>query len=194
MAFGVAATVVDGNVERVMARLFAVTEPLPGVKPKLQELAATLTPDARPGDYAQAVMDLGATVCTPRKPRCGSCPWAARCVGRAAGVAADLPARAAKAERPTRTGTAFWAMTDDGRVLLRQRPARGLLGGMMEVPGGGWDKVASATAPVEATWRTLPGVVRHTFTPLSPRTNGEGGASAPRDRRRRPVGGCRGAK
>lgn len=164
IAFDEPATVVDGNVERVMARLFAVAEPLPGVKPKLKALAATLTPDLRPGDYAQAVMDLGATVCTPRKPRCGSCPWAGRCLAQAAGIAADLPARAPKAERPTRTGTAYWAMTKDGRVLLRQRPTRGLLGGMMEVPGGGWDTVAAAVAPLEANWRTLPGMVRHTFT------------------------------
>ncbi len=164
IAFDEAATVVDGNVERVMARLFAVADPLPDAKAALKALAATLTPDQRPGDYAQAVMDLGATVCTPRKPRCGACPWAGRCMARATGVAADLPVRVRKAERPTRTGTAYWAVTDDGRVLLRQRPARGLLGGMMEVPGGGWDKVASAAAPVEAEWRTLPGTVRHTFT------------------------------
>ncbi len=175
IAFGRRAVVVDGNVERVMARLFAVTDPLPKVKPRLKELAATLTPAERPGDYAQAVMDLGATICTPKSPACGICPWMEGCRGRAAGIAAGLPAKVAKAERPIRRGIAFWTLARDGAVLLRRRPPQGLLGGMMEVPSTPWRsegwtlETAAAEAPVAAAalagdWRLLPGVVRHTFT------------------------------
>lgn len=170
IAFGRKATVVDGNVERVMARLFAVTEPLPGAKGTLKALAAELTPDERPGDYAQAVMDLGATVCTPRNPACGICPWMGVCAARRQGIEAELPARVEKAERPTRHGLAFWTVRKDGAVLLRRRPPQGLLGGMMEIPSTVWTEsrctldAARAEAPLAAEWRELPGVVRHTFT------------------------------
>ncbi|MFQ5972925.1 MAG: A/G-specific adenine glycosylase [Alphaproteobacteria bacterium] len=160
--------VVDGNVERVLARLFAVEEPLPGAKGRLAALAAELTPRRRPGDYAQALMDLGATVCTPRQPRCGVCPLAGACVGRRRGLAAALPARAARADRPTRHGTAYWAVRADGAVLLRRRPERGLLGGMMEVPSSDWlagdVRPAARGAPFAAQWRSLPGTVRHSFS------------------------------
>ncbi|MGE5477243.1 MAG: A/G-specific adenine glycosylase [Bacteroidales bacterium] len=171
IAFGRKATVMDGNVERVMARLFAVTEPLPGVKPTLKQLAATLTPEVRPGDYAQAVMDLGATICTPRNPACGLCPWRDDCDGRRLGLEAGLPAKVEKAAKPTRCGLAFWTVRKDGAVLLRRRPPTGLLGGMMEVPSTPWREgdaweldAARAEAPLAAEWRLLPGVVRHTFT------------------------------
>ncbi|MFQ5784035.1 MAG: A/G-specific adenine glycosylase [Alphaproteobacteria bacterium] len=171
IAFDAPATaVVDGNVERVMARLFAVEEPLPGAKPRLRELAEALTPVRRPGDYAQAVMDLGATVCTPRNPRCDPCPWAAACRGRARGVAAELPRRAPRRVRPLRRGVAFWAVRGDGAVLLRRRPENGLLGGMIELPStpwreGDWDAAAArAHAPCAARWRRLPGTVAHGFT------------------------------
>ncbi|MGE5502797.1 MAG: A/G-specific adenine glycosylase [Actinomycetota bacterium] len=170
IAFGRKAVVVDGNVERVMARLFAETAPLPAVKGRLKELAATLTPDERAGDYAQAAMDLGATVCTPKSPACAICPWMADCRGRALGLAAQLPAKLAKPERPTRRGVVFWTVRKDGAVLLRRRPPQGLLGGMMEVPSTdwrteGWDMAeAAAQAPLAAAWTALPGVVRHTFT------------------------------
>jgi len=171
IAFGRRAVVMDGNVERVMARLFAVTEPLPGVKPTLKELAGSLTPDQRPGDYAQAVMDLGATICTPRNPACGLCPWMDACDGRKQGIEAGLPAKAEKPEKPTRQGLAFWTIRKDGAVLLRRRPPTGLLGGMMEIPsttwreGVAWDlDTAAAEAPLAAQWRLLPGLVRHTFT------------------------------
>jgi len=107
IAFGKRAVVMDGNVERVIARLFAVPDPLPGVKPHLKALAGQLTPDFRPGDYAQAVMDLGATICTPRNPACVLCPWLNACEGNRQGIAATLPAKLAKPERPTRHGTAF---------------------------------------------------------------------------------------
>lgn len=170
IAFGCPATPVDGNIERVMARLFAYAEPLPDAKPALRRLAATLTPAERAGDYAQAVMDLGATICTPRKPKCILCPWREACRGRMQGIAEDLPARRAKAEKPLRRGVAFWAVRPDGAVLLRRRPEQGLLGGMMEVPSTPWreapwsEQEAKAAAPVPAKWRALPGVVRHGFT------------------------------
>lgn len=171
IAFDHPATIVDGNVERVIARVFAATEPLPGAKPALRALARTLTPAARPGDYAQAIMDLGATVCTPRRPKCILCPWADACAARRAGIAEALPARADKAPRPTRRALAFWATDAAGSVLLRRRPERGLLGGMMEVPSTPWREgavpdlaEAAAAAPGPAAWRLLPGAVRHTFT------------------------------
>ena len=170
IAFDRRATVVDGNVERVVARLFAVEDPLPGAKSALYRLADGLTSDRRPGDYAQAMMDLGATVCTPRSPDCGACPLSGDCAASRAGIAETLPRRAARAPRPTRYGTAFWAVRPDGAVLLRRRAESGLLGGMMEIPSTDWteepprDGEALDRAPVEAEWRRLPGRVRHTFT------------------------------
>jgi len=172
IAFGRPAAVMDGNIERVLSRMFAVTEPLPGSKPTLKALAAKLTPDHRPGDYAQAAMDLGATVCTPRNPACVLCPWRPDCEASHQGIAESLPAKTPKPERPTRRGTAFWAMRKDGAVLIRRRPDKGLLGGMMEVPStpwredlGAWEIAeAAAHAPAQADWRALPGLVSHTFT------------------------------
>jgi A/G-specific adenine glycosylase len=157
------AVVVDGNVERVMARLFRVEIPMPAAKPRLVELAARLTPQDRPGDYAQAVMDLGATICTPRKPACGICPWSGPCAARAAGVQADLPRKAEKAAKPVRQGRLWMARREDGAWLLERRPERGLLGGMLGWPGDGWDG-AGGPAPVVADWLRLGPVVRHTFT------------------------------
>ncbi|MFO1061494.1 MAG: NUDIX domain-containing protein [Dongiaceae bacterium] len=170
IAFDRPATVVDGNVERVIARRFAVATPLPAAKPELKRLAATLTPAARPGDYAQALMDLGATVCLPRRPRCLLCPWSADCAAHAAGTMEDYPARSPKPERPLRHGVAFWAVRGDGAVLLRRRPETGLLGGMMEVPSTPWRAAPWSTgealgaAPFAAAWRPLAGLVRHGFT------------------------------
>ena len=170
IAFGRRAVVVDGNVERVIARLFAVGDPLPAARRKLVRLADSMTPDERPGDYAQAVMDLGARVCTPRAPECVRCPWRADCRGRRAGIAQDLPRKAPRPERPTRHATAFWTVREDGAVLLRRRPAHGLLGGMMEIPSTEWRArpwsaaEAASLAPAAADWRVLPGRVRHGFT------------------------------
>ncbi len=170
IAFDKKAVVVDGNVERVMARLFAITAPLPGSKETLRALAATLTPEQRAGDYAQGVMDLGATVCTPKSPACVICPWADVCEGRKLGIAETLPRKAKKVETPLRHGVAFWMVRADGCVALRRRPPKGLLGGMTEVPGTDWraekwtDVEAAEAAPLRAKWRALPGVINHTFT------------------------------
>jgi len=164
------ATVVDGNVERVIARLRAVETPLPAAKSVLYGLAAELTPERRPGDYAQALMDLGAGVCTPRRPGCLACPWQGACEGHAKGVAESLPRRAPKRPRPLRHGVAFWLMREDGAVLLRRRPETGLLGGMIELPSTPWRaepwKLAetSVHAPEALPWRALPEPVRHGFT------------------------------
>ena len=170
IAFGERATPVDGNIERVVARLFAVREPLPLAKPALRSLAATLTPLTRAGDFAQAMMDLGATICTPRSPSCLMCPLQTECTAKALGIAAKLPARTPKGEKPHRFGIAFIALREDGAVLLRRRPDRGLLGGMMEVPSTDWvDMLPSATdalriVPVKADWWKVPATVRHVFT------------------------------
>jgi A/G-specific adenine glycosylase len=165
IAFGRPAVVVDGNVERVMARLHAVETPLPAAKPALRALAARLTPAGRPGDYAQAVMDLGATVCTPRRPACGRCPWAAPCAARRRGRADDLPRRAAKPGKPLRHGAAFLARRPDGAVLVETRPAKGLLGGMLGLPGGDWAETPPPPeAPLDAPWRDAGAAVRHVFT------------------------------
>jgi A/G-specific adenine glycosylase len=170
IAFGRRAVVVDGNVERVMARLHALETPLPAAKPELRRLADALTPTDRPGDYAQAVMDLGATVCAPRRANCLICPWQRRCAASRKGIAATLPRRAVKARRPTRRGIAFWVERPDGAILLRERPHQGLLGGMTEIPSTPWTEDAgsagdpAAHAPVASRWTRRGGLVRHTFT------------------------------
>jgi A/G-specific adenine glycosylase len=170
IAFDQPASAVDGNVERVIARLFAIETPLPDAKTEIKARAARLVPAERAGDYAQAMMDLGATVCTPRNPRCVICPLMANCKARKLGLTEDLPRRVPKAEKPTRRGLAFVLSRKDGAILLRKRPPKGLLGGMDEVPSSPWregklstDK-AMGDAPVPARWQILDGLVRHTFT------------------------------
>jgi A/G-specific adenine glycosylase len=165
IAFDRPATVLDGNVERVMARYHLVEAPLPSSKETLRDLAAQMLPQGRFGDYSQAIMDLGATICTPRSPSCGICPWAIGCKARALGVADGLPNKRAKVKIPTRHGTCFVVKRKDGAVLLERRPDKGLLGGMLGWPGGEW--VASETnakPPFEANWMLLPTEARHTFT------------------------------
>lgn len=165
IAFDRAETVVDGNVERVVARLFAHEEPLPRAKPALTRLAATLTPTQAPGDHAQAMMDLGATICTPRAPRCEICPVSAFCAAHARGLAADLPRKAAKPVKPLRRGLAYVCLRGDGAVLLETRPARGLLGGMLGWPGTPWSETEPEPAPpLRGDWHECPNPVRHTFT------------------------------
>ncbi len=165
IAFDEPETVVDGNVERVVARLFAVETPLPAAKPELTALAATLTPDARPGDHAQAMMDLGATICTPRNPACGICPLIAFCRAHMMKIAPNLPRKAAKPPKPERSGTAYVARRSDGAVLLERRPERGLLGGMLGFPGTEWGNgLSPADPPLDGAWRDAGPTVRHTFT------------------------------
>jgi A/G-specific adenine glycosylase len=164
IAFGQRAVVVDANVERVVARLFAVAAALPGARNELYALTDTITPAARAGDFAQAMMDLGATICTPRAPACALCPLADHCAARAAGMQEDYPRKAAKAAKRERRGTIFW-LERERQVLLVQRPASGLLGGMRALPTGPWADTdpGLADAPAEATWREI-GAGRHVFT------------------------------
>jgi A/G-specific adenine glycosylase len=193
IAFDLPAVPVDGNVERVAARLFAIETPLPAGKPAIRIAAEALGRDpdaaARPGDFAQALFDLGATICTPTNPACALCPWSAECAGRRQGIAAALPRRAPKRDRPLRRGVHFWLTDSRRRVLLRRRPENGLLGGMAELPGTPWraeawpKEEALAHAPMQAGWQAA-GQVRHGFTHFeliidlfsaeTPRIDGEG--------------------
>jgi A/G-specific adenine glycosylase len=156
IAFGHRAVVVDANVERVVARLFAVETELPAAREEIYRLAGSITPDTNAGDFAQAMMDLGATICTPRSPDCGGCPIASDCAARATGDPASYPRKAARAPKPRRRGIAYW-LEHDGHVLLVRRPASGLLGGMLALP------TDSEGAPAEAEWRDA-GSVDHVFT------------------------------
>jgi A/G-specific adenine glycosylase len=169
IAFDEPVAVVDGNIERVIARLFAIDTPFPAGKVAIRVRQQALTPRERAGDYAQAMMDLGATICTPKRPACALCPLADECVAHACGTEERYPVKAEKAERPTRHGAAFVAVRGDGAVLLRRRADRGLLGGMAEVPGTDWaisanDDDRSIDAPIAADWRRVPGQVVHVFT------------------------------
>ncbi len=173
IAFDAPAVPVDGNVERVVTRLFAVDQELPAAKPEIGRLAHTLMPDARTGDFAQALMDLGATICTPVKPACALCPWTQDCAARLRGDAETFPRKPPKTTGMLRRGAAFVAVRADGCVLLRSRPPKGLLGGMTEVPTTEWshdfkDVGAVYRAPrfyeARPRWRRLPGVVTHVFT------------------------------
>jgi A/G-specific adenine glycosylase len=175
IAFDQAATPVDGNIERVIARLYALATPLPAGKAEIARQARALTPTRRAGDFAQALMDLGATICTPKRPACALCPWNPSCAAHARGEAEQFPRRSPKREGQLRRGAAFVARRADDCVLLRTRPARGLLGGMAEVPTTAWaadfdDSQALAEAPrfsasqKRVAWRKMAGVVRHVFT------------------------------
>lgn len=171
IAFGAHENVVDGNVLRVMARLHGIRTPLPRAKKELGELASLMVPTRRAGDYAQALMDLGATVCVPRKPACPACPWKRDCIALARGEANQLPKRSAKPVRALRNGAVFWAQRRDGSVLLRRREDRGLLGGMLEFPGSEWhlgeqarEEDWLAEAPFRVRWQRLAGEVSHGFT------------------------------
>jgi A/G-specific adenine glycosylase len=161
IAFSLPLLPVDGNIERVAARIFGILVPLPGAKPVLAKAAQQFLQDkvavAAPGDFAQALFDLGATVCTPRNPNCGVCPWAGHCLAQAQGIAASLPARAPKKVRPHRTGTVYVLLDGTDNVFLRRRPPSGLLGGMLEVPD---------TPPVKAEWQDA-GTIDHVFTHFS---------------------------
>ncbi len=170
IAFGRKATPVDGNIERVMSRLFAVEEKLPAAKKALARLAAEMTPMHRAGDFAQALMDLGATICTPRKPACGICPWIKECAARERGDQETFPRKAEKTEGRLRKGAAFVAIREDEHILLRTRAEKGLLASMTEVPGSEWsadykEKDALEAAPLaDVKWLKTAGIVRHVFT------------------------------
>lgn len=168
IAFDKQAAVMDGNVERVLARVYAVKTPLPAAKRELRSLLEDLAPAQRSGDFAQAMMDLGATICTPRNLSCTRCPWSGFCAGREKGLASALPYKTPKKAKPTRRGAAFFVERADGAILLRKRMAKGLLGGMTEVPGSEWSEEEWAElkcdGPVNAAWARVPGIVRHTFT------------------------------
>jgi A/G-specific adenine glycosylase len=165
IAFGRQAVVVDGNVERVVARLFAVETMMPAAKAELYALTDSITPDARPGDFAQAMMDLGATLCTPRNPLCALCPLNKDCAAFRSGDPARFPIKAAKAVKPRRHGTVFW-IECERQVLLVRREAKGLLGGMRALPTGPWqgDPPGLVEAPAAFAWCWLDGTVAHVFT------------------------------
>jgi A/G-specific adenine glycosylase len=169
IAFDRRASPVDGNIERVIARLYAVEEELPAAKPRIRALAESLTPERRTGDFAQAMMDLGATICTPKSPACALCPFVDACAARMRGDPESFPRKAEKKSGALRCGAAFVVVRADDAILTRTRPAKGLLGGMTEVPTTEWrrdfDEAASLdAAPLQAAWRKLPGRVTHTFT------------------------------
>lgn len=164
IAFDLPETVLDGNVERVMSRLYDEHTPLPAAKPVLMKRAQGLTPTKRAGDYAQAVMDLGATICSPKNPACGICPWRGPCAARKAGTQGELPKKTPKKKIPTRRGVAYVARRQDGAWLLETRPEKGLLGGMLGWPGSDWGDMPEAAPPIEARWTKLDAEARHTFT------------------------------
>ena len=175
IAFGLPVVPADGNVERVVARTHRVEVPLPAAKARLSMLAQRWMDQAaaraRPGDFAQALFDLGATICTPRNPACALCPWIGACAAQAAGVQASLPRKSPKRARPTRHGTHFLVRDPQGLLLVSRRPAKGLLGGMLEIPGTPWRDLpwtleeALAHAPLSGLiWQALPGEALHGFT------------------------------
>ena len=170
IAFNQQAAPVDGNIERVLARLLALTTPLPKLKTEVKTFAAQLLePDAphnRPGDIAQAMMDLGATICTPKRPNCLLCPWQEDCTAKHQGIAETLPRRAPKKPKPERQGTVWWLENEKGEVLMHRRPEKGLLGGMMMLPSAGWDADNDSTLPdiLPQDWTPLAGSVVHVFT------------------------------
>jgi len=170
IAFDAPEAAVDANAERVIARYFAIESPLPKAKAELRRHAQSLVPQERAGDFAQALMDLGALVCTPKRPGCAKCPWRDDCRGRVGGIAEFLPRKAAPRERPVKRGAAFVARNGAGAILLEKRPENGLLGGMLQPPLGPWSAkfptqgAALAQAPFPADWQRRAGIVRHGFT------------------------------
>lgn len=168
IAFNRPSAVMDGNVERVISRLHAIDDPLPGSKPLMKARVRELTPTDRPGDFAQAMMDLGATICTPKRPACALCPFRDDCLALAQDEPERFPVKAAKKEKPVRVGAGFVAVTESGEIMLRRRPETGLLGGMTEVPTTAWTaRIDGGTdaehAPFEAEWEAC-GTITHVFT------------------------------
>jgi len=167
IASGRRAVVVDANVERVVSRLFAIDTPLPGARPAIRAAADGITPDARAGDFAQAMMDLGATICTARNPACGICPLRSDCAAFLTADPAAFPVKAAKKSKPHRLGHGWWIERPDGHVWLVRRPAKGLLGGMRAFPSSDWNATPDATPPIAGRWIRLAEPVAHVFTHFS---------------------------
>jgi len=166
ICFDEATNIVDGNVERVVSRIFKIEALLPKARPEYRRMAGTLAPQNRAGDYGQALMDLGATICTPRCPKCGDCPWQTYCAAYKANTQTEYPKKAKKVKLPIRYGAIFVLKTNEA-VLLRQRPDKGLLGGMMGFPGTQWGKPPKEplkAAPAERNWEKCEGEVKHIFT------------------------------
>ncbi len=169
IAFGEKAAPVDGNIARILARLYAFEAPLAQAKRAIHEAAASLTPSTRPGDFAQALMDIGACVCRPRGPDCPACPLRRTCAAARTGEPEAYPRRASAKPKPERVGAAFFVRRADGAILARRRPPEGLLGATLELPGGAWDAaeradVGPGQGPFAASWRRLPGEVEQAFT------------------------------
>ncbi len=166
IAFNREAAPVDGNIERVLARLYGLETPLPALKPLIKQKNQSLVPADRPGDFAQAMMDLGATLCTPKRPNCLICPWHKPCQARHSGIAESLPQKAPKKPKPERSGTVYWLENAKREVLLHRRPDKGLLGGMLCFPSSGWDAANDSPLPatLPAQWTALDGEVVHVFT------------------------------
>ena len=176
IAFNRAAAPVDGNIERVLARLYALQIAPPKLKAAVKARCEKLVPSDRPGDFAQALMDLGATLCTPKRPNCTACPWQKFCVARAEGLTESLPMRPPKKPRPTRKGIIYWLENARGEVLMHRRPDKGLLGGMLAFPSTGWDAPndtpllarlsggAQGGKGARKIWRDVDGEVVHVFT------------------------------
>lgn len=165
IAFDAPHAAVDGNVERVISRYYAIETPLPDSKPEIRQRTEALVPRTRAGDFAQAMMDMGATICTPKSPNCLICPWTEDCAGRLSGLADSLPRKLAKKPAPTRTGTVYWVKREDGSVLLERRDDRRMLGGMTGLPTTAWDKRnTEAAPPLPASYKRVKRKVEHTFT------------------------------
>ncbi len=170
IAFGKSAVVVDGNVDRIISRVFAIDTPLPQSKPLIKEYAASLTPSHHGGDYAQAMMDLGSMICKPTSPLCSACPVQEFCLAHKKNLEESYPKFMPKVEKPSRYGTVFWIENHQGEVLIRRRSEKGLLGGMMEIPSSPWQNEKPGMVeqrlnePCDAEWEEVPGVIKHTFT------------------------------
>jgi A/G-specific adenine glycosylase len=172
IAFDLAATPIDGNIARIVSRLAGFETPIAANRPAIEAYAARLTPKRRAGDYAQALMDIGATLCRPKAPACLACPLRKDCRAAASGDPEAFPGRTLKKPRPEKVGAAFFAERPNGAFLARRRPPRGLLGATMELPGGAWEvgdiaAVRADGAPFAAAWRRLPGHIEHVFTHFS---------------------------
>lgn len=161
---------IDGNIARILSRLYGISSPLPAGMTEIQNVAVIFTPQIRPGDFAQAMMDLGATICIPRTPLCEKCPFQTGCKAHALGIAAELPVKIKKRARPQKYAVAYILKRKDGAILLRKRPEKGLLGGMMGVPTSEWrlnrleSHLLNVEAPLEMEWECLEEIIHHSFT------------------------------